>query len=113
MMIDRATFHKCMAHIKDTMEVMDKDLDIIESVLGGCEKLSAMIDVSPMLDLMAMVCGDSKGFINMFIFDCCWGEAGYYVVNGRGEKLPFETYDNLYDILKYQCPWELKMSWDK
>ena len=67
-MIDRTMFHKCMAHIKATMEQMDKDLDIVESVLGGCEKLSAMIDVSPMLDLMAMVCGDSKGFINMFIF---------------------------------------------
>lgn len=113
MMIDRTMFHKCMAHIKDTMEVMDKDLDIVESVLGGCEKLSAMIDISPMLDLLAMVCGDGKGFINMFIFDCCWGEAGYNVMDSKGEKLPFRTYDNLYDVLTYQCPWELKMCWDK
>lgn len=113
MMIDRAMFHKCMAHIKETMEQMDRDLDMVESVLGGCEKLSAMIDVNPMLDLMAMVCGDSKGFINMFIFDCDWGEAGYSVMNNKGEKLSFRTYDDLYDVLMYQCPWELKMCWDK
>jgi hypothetical protein len=43
-----------MAHIKDAMKVMDKDLDMVESVFGGCEKLSAMIDISSMLDLMAM-----------------------------------------------------------
>ena len=47
-------FHKYMAHIKDTMEVMDNDLDMVESVFGGCEKLSVMIDVSPMLELMTM-----------------------------------------------------------
>lgn len=54
MMIDRATFHKCMAHIKDTMKVMGRDLDMIEPVLGDCEKLLVMIDISPMLDLMTM-----------------------------------------------------------
>lgn len=112
-MIDRTMFHKCMEHIKNTMAQIDDDLDKIESVLGGCEKLSAMIDISPMLDLIAMVCGDSKGFINMFIFDCDWGNAGYYVVNGKGEKLAFKTYDDLYDILMYQCPWELTMCWEK
>lgn len=58
--------------------------------------------------MLEMICEDSFHFISLYIFETDWGNKTYYFKDEFGEKFPFETIDDLYNLLDELRPWELE-----
>lgn len=43
------------------------------------------------------------------MYDTYWGDWGAVWVDGNGREFPFETIDNLWEVLNYTKPWELEL----
>lgn len=108
-MISRPSFHKCMKSIKCASMQRQKDYEKIQSVLGDCEKILEMSDITPMVDMLTQVCDDIRGFICQYIYDNNWGNAGLTVEDENGRRYAFDTVDDLYDVLNHPKVWELKI----
>lgn len=111
MQIDKPTFTKCIALVKDYKERLDRAYTEIERVVGSCENLMERIDgMSAMIELLEVACKDNK-FITAFVFDTDWGRHDAKWVDDNGREFPFRTVDNLWEVLNYTKPWELKLVW--
>lgn len=58
--------------------------------------------------MLETICKDSFYFISLYIFDANWGNESCYLKNEIGEKFPFKTIDDLYNILGHIQPWTLE-----
>lgn len=111
MRIDKPTFVKSMSMIKAYKDRLDEAYTEIENVIGDCEKLIEKVDgVDAMIQLLEVACCDDK-FIQSYVYDTNWGDWGAAWVDGNGREFPFETIDNLWEVLNYTKPWDLKLVW--
>lgn len=109
MRIDKPTFVKSMSMIKAYKDRLDEAYTEIENVIGDCEKLIEKVDgVDAMIQLLEVACCDDK-FIQSYVYDTNWGDWGAAWVDNNGREFPFETIDNLWEVLNYTKPWELKL----
>ena len=109
MQIDKPTFIKSMETIKAYKDRLDGLYDDIERVIGGCEAFANRIDgVDDMIKLLELACGNSR-FIAMYAYDADWGKWDTKLVTDSGREFPFRTLDNLWAVLNYPMPWELKL----
>ena len=109
MRLDKPTFVKSINMIKAYKEKLDEAYTEIENVIGDCEKLIEKVDgVDAMIRLLEVACGDNK-FIQTYAYDACWGEWDAVWVDDKGGKFPFKTIDDLWAVLNYTMPWELKL----
>lgn len=109
MRIDKPTFVKCMGMIKAYKDRLDEAYTEIENVIGDCEKLIEKVDgVDAMIQLLEVACCDDK-FIQSYVYDTNWGDWGAAWVDNNGREFPFETIDNLWEVLNYTKPWELTL----
>ena len=109
MQIDKPTFVKCIDMIKAYNDKFDEAYAEIENVVGECGKLMAKLDcVDSMVQLLEVACGDSK-FIQAYAYDTDWGKWDAVWVDDNGREFPFRTIDNLWEILNYTKPWELRL----
>ena len=109
MRLDKPTFVKCIGMIKAYKEKLDEAYTEIESVIGDCEKLIEKVDgVDAMIQLLEVACGDSK-FLQAYAYDTCWGKWDAKYVTDSGREFPFKTIDDLWAVLNYTMPWELKL----
>lgn len=109
MRLDKPTFVKCIGMIKAYKEKLDEAYTEIENVIGDCEKLIEKVDgVDAMLQLLEVACCDDK-FIQAYVYDTNWGDWGAAWVDDNGREFPFETIDNLWEVLNYTKPWELRL----
>jgi len=109
MQIDKPTFVKSIEMIKAYKERLDCMYDDIERVIGNCEVLINKVDgVDDMIKLLEIACGDDK-FIQAYVYDTCWGEWDAKYVTDSGREFAFKTLDDLWAVLNYTKPWELKL----
>lgn len=107
--IDKPTFVKAMNMIKAYGERLDSLYAELESVIGDCEKLITKVDgVSDMIQLLEIACGDNR-FISSYIFDTAWGKWDVMYATEGGREFAFKTLDDLWAVLNYTKPWELKL----
>lgn len=108
MKIDKPTFVKCMNAIKEYADKIESLYDDIEHIFGDCEKFMDRADgQTAMMRMLETVCDDNK-FIFAYIFDTNWGEWNAIWTNGDRE-FAFKTLDDLWEVLNYPMPWELKL----
>ncbi len=111
MRIDKPTFVKSMSMIKAYKDRLDEAYTEIENVIGDCEKLIEKVDgVDAMIQLLEVACCDDK-FIQSYVYDTNWGDWDTVWTDDNGREFPFKTIDNLWEVLNYTKPWELKLVW--
>ena len=109
MQIDKPTFVKSIEMIKAYKERLDCMYDDIERVIGNCEVLINKVDgVDDMIKLLEIACGDDR-LIASYAYDTNWGEWDAKYVTDSGREFPFKTVDDLWAVLNYTKPWELKL----
>lgn len=109
MQIDKVTFVKAMEMIREYKNRLDHLYDDIERVIGGCDVLIDKVDgVDDMIRLLELACGDDK-FISSYAYDVCWGKWDARFVTDSGREFAFKTVDDLWAVLNYPKPWELKL----
>lgn len=81
---------------------MDWCWEVIDNLISNQDSIDHMIN------MLEMICKDSFHFISLYIFDANWGNETCYFKDEFGEKLPFKTIDDLYNLLDNLRPWELK-----
>lgn len=108
MRLSRETFKKAMRQIQDEQIRLNMWYDELEECLGCIDKIINQTNIDPMINMLEMICKDSFHFISLYIFEAEWGGTPCCFKNQFGEKLPFKTIDDLYNLLDDLRPWELE-----
>lgn len=108
MRLSRETFEKAMRQIQDEQVRLDMWYDKLEGYLGCIDKIIERTSIDHMINMLEMICKDSFHFISLYIFDADWGNETCCFKDEFGEKLPFKTIDDLYNLLDNLRPWELE-----
>lgn len=108
MKISRVTFKKAMRQIQDEQVRLNMWYDKLEECFGCIDTIIERTSIDPMINMLEMICDDSRHFISLYIFDAKWGNETCCFKDESGEKLPFKTIDDLYDVLDNLQPWTLE-----
>lgn len=106
-MLDKVMFHKAMTAIKAEDKRQQELYDRLDNTFINTDRLCEYINVNPMIELVASLCGCNVDWLCLYIYDLDWGNVGGYAVAGN-RKLPMKTLDDLYEVITYNKPWELE-----
>lgn len=108
-MIDKINFIKAMNCIKEADKKLDELYIKLEDSFINPEQLFNYIGISPLVSMLAEICGIDEYWLWIYTGDLNWGQYNGYVVNNTtGRKLPLKTLDDLYEVITYACPWDLE-----
>lgn len=108
MKLSRKTFEKAMRQIQDEQVRLNMWYDKLEECLGCINKIIDRTSIDSMINMLETICEDNRHFISSYIFDAEWGNETCCFKDESGEKLPFKTIDDLYDVLDNLQPWQLE-----
>lgn len=108
MRLSGETFEKTMRQRQDEQVRLNMWYDKLEECLGCIDKIIERTSITPMINMLEMICKDTFHFISLYIFDANWGNETCCFKDEFGEKFPFKTINDLYNLLDNLRPLELE-----